>query len=409
MSSMSDMTTRRSILKIMGAASALSLWDAPFRFAFANAPTDRRFVVVILRGALDGLAAVPPHGDTDYASVRGSLALNAHDGTSLHDLDGFWGLNPGFANLKTMYDAKEVVLFQNICSPYHDRSHFEGQNCLESGGSGPHVLQDGWLNRALVPLGLADGNGAVAIEQSPPLLLTGKSRAASWMPAVMPESDDAFMKKVRALYANDPTFAASLDGGITMQAEAQMNSDDPGLKNPKFKASYGNLVPLFQGAGRLLAAPNGPRVAVLDASGWDTHVGEGAGDGQLARRLMALDQAIAALKVALGPAWKKTAIVMATEFGRTVHPNGAGGTDHGTGTAAFLLGGAVDGGHVRAEWVGLKPSVLKDGRDQPPRTDLRALFKGVLSEHMAVSQQALNSTVFPDSGGVAPMKGLIRA
>jgi uncharacterized protein (DUF1501 family) len=150
-------------------------------------------------------------------------------------------------------------------------------------------------------------------------------------------------------------------------------------------------------------------VAVLDASGWDTHIGEGAGDGQLARRLQVLDQGLEALKTALGPVWKKTAVVMATEFGRTVHPNGAGGTDHGTGSAAYLLGGAVSGGSVRAEWVGLKPSALKDGRDQPARTDLRALFKGVLAEHMGVSQAALQSTVFPDSGGIQPLKGLIRA
>ena len=407
---MSDLTTRRSILKTMAAAGALSAWDAPFRFAFANVATDRRLVVVVLRGALDGLAAVPPHGDKDYVSTRGILALNAHDGASLHDLDGFFGLNPAFANLKSMYDAKEVVLFHNICSPYHDRSHFEGQNCLENGGSGPHVMADGWLNRALAPMALDTGTGAVAIEQSPPLLLSGKARATSWMPAVAPQhEDDAFMKKVRAMYGDDPTFASSLDSGLSMQAEAQMQSDDPGLKNPKFRASYGNLSPLFKGAGNLLASAGGPRVAVLDASGWDTHIAEGAGEGALARRLQSLDEALLALKTSLGPAWKKTAVVMATEFGRTVRPNGNGGTDHGTGGAAFLLGGAVSGGHVRAEWVGLNPAVLKDGRDQPPRTDLRALFKGVLAEHMGVSQTALNSTIFPDSGGIAAMKGLIRA
>jgi uncharacterized protein (DUF1501 family) len=185
--------------------------------------------------------------------------------------------------------------------------------------------------------------------------------------------------------------------------------DDPYAMNPKHKAAYGNLTPLFQGAGKLLAHPNGPRIAVLDASGWDTHVAEGAGDGQLARRLQSLDQGLLTLKTAMGTAWKSTAVVMATEFGRTVKPNGSGGTDHGTGTAAFLIGGAVAGGHVRAEWVGLNPAVLKDGRDQPAKTDLRALFKGVLADHMSVAQTALNGTVFPDSGNVPAMKGLIRA
>lgn len=406
---MIDLTTRRSILKTMAAASAFAVWDAPFRFAFANTPTDRRLVVVILRGALDGLAAVPPHGDKDYASVRGKLALELGGGAGLHDLDGFWGLNPALTNMKAMYEAKEVILFHNICTPYHDRSHFEGQSCLETGGVTAHSFNDGWLNRALTPMNLANGTGAVAIEQSPPLILTGKARATSWMPASAPEPDEAFLKKVRALYAGDPTLSAALDGGLSMQADAMAASDDPYEKSGKNKAAAGNLTPLFKGAGKLLAAPNGPRVAVLDASGWDTHIGEGAGDGALTRRLLVLDQGLDALKTSLGPVWKKTAVVMVTEFGRTVHPNGAGGTDHGTGGAAFLLGGAVEGGHVRAEWVGLKPSVLKDGRDQPARTDLRALFKGVLAEHMGVSQSALQSTVFPDSGGIQPLKGLIRA
>jgi uncharacterized protein (DUF1501 family) len=403
------MTTRREILRTMTAAGALALWDAPLRVAFANVATERRLVVVILRGALDGLAAVPPHGDKDYAAMRGQLALDASGDAGLHDLDGFFGLNPGFAGVKAMYDAKEAVLFHNICSPYRDRSHFEGQNCLETGGASPHVFNDGWLNRALAPMGLDNGTGAVAIEQSPPLLLAGKAKATSWMPAAMPEPETAFLKKVRALYAGDPELGASLESALNLQNEAMEMSDDPGAKNPKLKASYGNLVPLFRGAGKLLASANGPRVAVLDASGWDTHVGEGAGSGALARRLQALDRGLDALKASLGPHWRKTAVLMATEFGRTVRPNGSGGTDHGTGGAAFLLGGAVAGGKVRAEWVGLKPSVLKDGRDQPARTDLRALFMGVLADHMGVSQAALRTTIFPDSGNVSPMKGLIRA
>ena len=404
------MTTRRSIIKTMASAAALSVWDAPLRYSFASVPTDRRLVVVVLRGALDGLAAVPPHGDPDYAGVRAQLTLDkGGSAQKLHDLDGFFGLNPSLTNMKAMYDAKEVVLFHNICSPYRDRSHFEGQNCLETGGTSPHALNDGWLNRALSPMGMANGTSAVAIEQSPPLLLSGSARATSWMPAVLPEPDNAFLKKVRALYAGDPALASSLDGALNLQSQAMTMNDDPNAKSGKFKASYGNLVPLFAGAGKLLSHPTGPRVAVLDASGWDTHVAEGAGDGQLARRLQSLDQGLDALKTALGPAWKNTAVVMATEFGRTVKPNGSGGTDHGTGGAAFLLGGAVAGGSVKAEWVGLKPGALKDGRDQPARTDLRALFKGVLADHMGVSQTALNATVFPDSGNVAPMKGLIRA
>jgi uncharacterized protein (DUF1501 family) len=401
------MTTRRSILKTMAAAGAMSVWDAPLRYAFASVPTERRFVVVILRGALDGLAAVPPYGDPDYAGVRGALALDKTGANPLHDLDGFFGLHPALANMKTYHDAKQLTVFHNICSPYRDRSHFDGQNTLETGGTGPHILQDGWLNRALRPMGMDGGEQALAVAQTPPLLLSGPAKATSWMPAVLPEPDASFLESVKTLYAKDAVLSASLESALALQAEAQAAMDDPAEKQMMKAGGYGNLSPLFNGAGKLLALPDGPRVAVLDAGGWDTHFAEGAGDGQLARRLQALDTALDALKTSLGSAWNKTAIVMATEFGRTVHPNGSAGTDHGTGGAAFLLGGAVAGGSVRAEWVGLKAAALRDGRDQPPRADLRALFKAVLAEHMGVSHSALETTVFPDSAAAKPLSQLM--
>ncbi|HEY2070073.1 MAG TPA: DUF1501 domain-containing protein [Rhizomicrobium sp.] len=398
------MLDRRSILKTAFAAGAMSTWDAPIRFAFASVPGDQRFVVIILRGALDGLAAAPPHGDPDYKAVRGQLALDTTGVNALHDLDGHFGLHPALTNMKAMWDAKELVLFHNIASPYRERSHFDGQAMLESGGG--HILTDGWLNRALKPMGLADGNGAIAIAASPPLMLEGPAKVSSWMPTVMPQPDAAYLKRVRALYANDPVLRASLDSALQTEAEANSAMDDR-PKTPEQMAqragSYGNLTPLFSGAGHLLARPDGPRIAVLDASGWDTHANEGAGDGQLARRLRQLDAALDALKTSLGPVWKNTAIVMATEFGRTVAPNGNGGTDHGTAGAAFLFGGGVQGGSVKAEWVGLKPGVLQDGRDQPPRTDMRALFKGVLADHMRLTRRDLDGTVFPDSGNVMPV------
>jgi uncharacterized protein (DUF1501 family) len=406
---------RRSLLQSFAGAGAVRALGA--RFAFAATPGDRRLVVVILRGALDGLAAAPPHGDKDYASVRGQLALQTSGAGALHDLDGFFGLHPSFANLKTLYDNKQLVVFHNICSPYRDRSHFEGQNVLESGGLQPHLLQDGWLNRALQPMGITNGDRALAVAQTPPLMLSGKVQTGSWMPAVMPAPDELFLNQVRALYANDVVLKESLSNALALQAASQNAMDDSasmstGANGQKRQGggAYGNLTPLFQGAGKLLAASDGPRVATLEASGWDTHVAEGAADGQLARRLQALDVAIDAMRTAMGPeVWNKTAVVMATEFGRTVHPNGSGGTDHGTGGAAFLFGGAVQGGQVKAEWVGLSSGALKDGRDQPAKTDLRALFKGLLAEHMDVPGDALESTVFPDSASAVPIKGLIRA
>lgn len=403
------MSTRRTILKTMAAAGGLALWDTPIRYAFAAVPTERRFVVIILRGALDGLALVPPHGDKDYAAARGVLALSTSGTNPLHDLDGFFGLHPSLGNVKAMYDAKEVAIFHNICSPYRDRSHFDGQNVLETGGAGPHVLQDGWLNRALVPMGLGDGEHALAVAQTPPLLLSGPSRATSWMPATLPAPDETFLARVKLLYAQDAVLSASLASALELQTQAHAAMDDPATKKPGKGGGYGDLTPLFSGAGKLLGASDGPRVAVLDASGWDTHFNQGSQDGQLARRLLALDQGLDALKTALGSAWGKTAIVLATEFGRTIHPNGSGGTDHGTGGAAMIIGGAVRGGTVHAEWTGLSTSALKDGRDQPVRTDLRALFKGLLGEQMGVPIGALNAKIFPDSGNIVALKELIRA
>jgi uncharacterized protein (DUF1501 family) len=240
-------------------------------------------------------------------------------------------------------------------------------------------------------MGLAGGERALAVAQTPPLLLSGPARATSWMPATLPMPDEAFLARVRKLYANDAVLAASLTSAMELQAQAHAAMDDPSAKKPGVGGGYADLSPLFSGAGKLLAATDGPRVAVLDAGGWDTHFNQGSNDGQLARRLQVLDQGLDALKTALGPVWAKTTIVMATEFGRTVHPNGSNGTDHGTGGAA------------------LSASALQDGRDQPPRTDLRALFKGLLGEHMGVAIATLNTAVFPDSGGVKPLSGLIRA
>jgi uncharacterized protein (DUF1501 family) len=401
-------TSRRTLLKGLGAASGLCVWGAPLRYAFAALPGDRRLVVVILRGAVDGLAAVPPHGDKDYVSTRGTLALSTDGATPLHDLDGMFGLHPALANMKSLYDNKELIVFQNICSPYRDRSHFDGQNVLETGAVKPHAVSDGWLNRALMPMGLGDGVHALAVAQTPPLLLTGPARATSWMPASLPTSDAAFLAQIKRLYGQDAALSSALDDALSLQSAAMIASDDPSDKKMG-PAAATNLTPLFAGAGRLLAANEGPRIAVLDVSGWDTHINEGAGVGALARRLAALDAGIDALHTALGPAWNKTAIVMATEFGRTAHPNGNGGTDHGTGGASFLLGGAVAGGTVRTEWTGLSSGALKDGRDQPARTDLRALFKGLLGEHMDVPASALNGAVFPDSASAPALTGLIRA
>ena len=402
------MLTRRSFFQAGIACSTLALAGTHARLAFAALPDDRRFIVVILRGGLDGLAAVPAHGDPDYAALRGQLALPQSGAGAPIDLDGFFGLHPSLHNLSEMWREKELAIFHNVSTPYRDRSHFDAQNVLETGGMKPHLLNDGWLNRALTPLGLDRGKGALAVSSSPPLLLDGKTRVTSWTASRRPLPDEEFLLRVQTLYANDPQLSGALQAALETRAAANAAMHDNGSAMQRPRA-MGPIAPIMEGAGRIMAAEGGPRIAVFDVSGWDTHGNQGAGEGQLARRLQALDDGLLALKTALGPAWNKTAVVAASEFGRTVAVNGTGGTDHGTAGIAFLFGGTVAGGGILAEWRGLKPASLKDGRDLPAQTDTRAIFKAALADHLGVGRQALEERIFPDSASAPALKGLIRA
>jgi uncharacterized protein (DUF1501 family) len=405
------MLNRRYFFTAGVASGALAMTGARARLAFAALPDDRRFVVVILRGALDGLAAVPAHGDPDYATVRGNLALPANGPGAPIDLDGFFGLHPSLHDLADLFHANELAIFHNASTPYRDRSHFEAQNVLETGATTPHLLNDGWLNRALAPLALDTGTGALAVSSSPPLLLDGPARVTSWLPSKKPVPDEEFLTRVGALYENDAVLRDGLRQALQTRAasEGAMHGSGPQQTLAARNGVAGGIAALTEGAGKILAASSGPRVGVFDISGWDTHFNQGGADGQLARRLQALDEGIAGLKQSLGDAWKKTVIVAASEFGRTVHVNGTGGTDHGTAGVVFVMGGAVAGGTVHAEWSGLKAAALRDGRDLPPRTDTRTIFKTLLADHLGVPKSILDDKIFPDSGSDKIIAGLIRA
>jgi uncharacterized protein (DUF1501 family) len=403
------MLSRRYFFKAGVACGALAVTGARSRLAFAALPDDRRFIVMILRGALDGLAAVPAHGDPDYAAVRGNLALPQNGPGAAINLDGLFGLHPSLHNLAELFHAKELAIFHNASTPYRDRSHFEAQNVLETGATTPHLLNDGWLNRALTPMALDMGTGALAVSSSPPLLLDGPARVTSWLPSKRPMPDEEFLMRVEALYERDTVLRDGLKQALQTRA-AGGAAHDPGALRPLTAGNgVAGITALTDGAGKILAAANGPRVAVFDISGWDTHFNQGGADGQLARRLQALDEGIAGLKQSLGNAWNKTVVVAASEFGRTVHVNGTGGTDHGTAGVVLVLGGAVAGGMIHAEWSGLKARALRDGRDLPPRTDTRTVFKAVLADHLGVAKSVLDNKIFPDSGSEKPSAGLIRA
>ena len=374
------------------------------RWVFADTAGDSRLVVVILRGALDGLAAVPPHGDRDYADLHRTLAIAppGADGGAL-PLDSTFGLHPSLRFLHESYSAGELVVFHAIASPYRDRSHFDGQKVLENGLTRPIGTADGWLNRALASLPQQNSvERAVAISQNIPLLLRGPIPVLSKSPLTTPDMDEDLLVRLADLYSKDDWFSARLSEGVQSEKLA-------GEGGMTAQAGAGRIGNVAQMAAALMSGNGGPQIAVIEATGWDTHANQGGAHGVLAQRLTGLDDALRTLKNGLGALWPRTAVLVVTEFGRTVAANGTGGTDHGTGGCAFLVGGAVDGGRVIADWPGLTRSALIDGRDLRPTTDLRSVFKAVLGEHMRVDAGRLAGRVFPDSAGARPLKGLVRA
>jgi uncharacterized protein (DUF1501 family) len=374
------------------------------RMPVAVTKPDARFVLVILRGALDGLGAVPPYGDGNYASKRGQLAITA----PAQKLDGMFALHPAMTHLYNRYRQKELIVFHAVASPYRERSHFDGQDLLENGMSQLKGERDGWLNRALpmLPAAIARSTDtvALALAQNVPLVLRGTATVNSWAPSRLPNADGDTLERIADLYSTDEYFASRLQSALAAD----------GIAGEGMNAMQGKRDPLngfsavTSAAGKFLAAPDGPRVAVIEVSGWDTHANQGAEQGQLANRLRSLDQGLEVLRTSLGSAWKDTAMLMVTEFGRTVAVNGTRGTDHGTATCAFLVGGAIEGGRVIADWPGLAAANLHQQRDLKPTRDLRSVFKGVLAGHLGATERDLETKVFPDSRNAAPLEGLIR-
>lgn len=371
------------------AASAL-----PLRFAFGNTPDDRRFIFVILRGAMDGLAAVPPLGDRAYANARRELAL---DDSKALPLDGYFYLHPALQPLLPLYQKKHMAIIHAVASPYRSRSHFYAQDVLENGSAGtPQTADNGWLGRAL---SLFPQNKGLAISPVLPLVLHGTGNAASWFPKKLTvNSESDFLATVQGLYAHDATLSPYLQQALAAEATAMANLSAEDRKSGG-NAADGNAFPsLAKSCATFMAQPDGPRVAVLESSGWDTHARQGAEDGALARKFTALADGLVLLPPLLGEeVWKKTVVVVATEFGRTVAANGTGGTDHGTASVSFLLGGDISGGRVHADWPGLESGKLFEGRDLAPTTDLRSVFKTVLNRQLGIDRQTLDTRIFPNS------------
>lgn len=391
--------SRRNLL---GVGAGLFSWGMLPKYASA-ATGDPRLLVVVLRGGMDGLSVVVPYGDPSYASARGKLALTK---ASTLDIDGFFGLNPSLKTLSAAFAAGEGAAVQAVCTPLRNRSHFDCQDNLENGMPGATVTAaTGWLNRLLAALPTSAPiriRGALEIGDAP-LILRGPAPVLGWSPTWFQAADDATVATVYANYRRvDPALAAVFNAGIRTDRLAR-----------KAGGTYDGLSDLrksFRGAANLMKAAAGPRISVLSVGGWDTHADEGTATGQLADRLADLDQGLADFQTALGAGiWAETVVVMVTEFGRTIAVNGTDGADHGVGTVALLAGGAIAGGKVHGKWPGLaKADQFEDG-NLAPTTDLRAVFKGILQDHLGVPKTLLDTTIFPSSAAIKPMAGLIAA
>ncbi|KZE18619.1 MULTISPECIES: DUF1501 domain-containing protein [Sphingomonas] len=381
------MTDRRTFL--IGGVGVLSTAFAP-RLAYARAATDRRFVFIIQRGAADGLAMLMPTGDPGFAPLRGAWA---EDATAARKLDAMFALHPALSGMAGLYDGGEALFAHAVASPYRDRSHFDGQNVLETGGAEAYAVRDGWLNRLLTLLP-RDTARAIAVAATVPLALRGTQEVASYAPSALPDASGDLLGRVTQLYAEDP----QLHGLWAQAMQTRQLAQEAGGEAGRNAAATGAL------AARLLAPADGARIAMIETGGWDTHAGQ---RGRLNTQLKALDAMVGALKTGLGSAWNQTLVLVATEFGRTARINGTGGTDHGTATATMLLGGTVIGKRVVADWPGL--TKLYEDRDLTPTTDLDALIAGAVAGHFGIDPARTMATLFPGSTGRRPVAGLIRA
>ena len=392
---------RRRLFTAAAVTGSLAAWPA-LTLAGAAGPGTNRFVLVILRGGMDGLGAAPALGDPDFAAARGPLGQFT---TPPLQLDATFSLHPNLVELHAMAGRGEAAIVHAVGLPYRERSHFDAQQVLESGGTRPYELSTGWLGRALT----ASGSKGMALNTTVPLVLRGRADVDTWAPSALPDPSADLVARLERMYAGDPALAAALDRARRLHLDTPPMPDDS-IGMAANGVRPGAFVALAQRAAEFLVQPTGPQAAVLEIGGWDTHANQAATNGALAGGLRQLDAGLSALRTGLvnGGAWGRTVVVVTSEFGREVAVNGTLGTDHGTGGVAFVLGGAVRGGRVVGDWPGLARGQRYEGRDLKITTDLRAVLKGVLADHLQIASRSLDGEVFPGSEKVKPLQ-LLRA
>jgi len=356
--------------------------------SFAQVDQQGRLVFVLLRGGFDGLAAIVPYGDPEYRSLRGGFAYNESE---LSTLDDTFGLAPGLAPLRAIWDSNELALVHAMAIPHRTRSHFDGQAILETGLDHPAGASDGWLNRLLQVM--SGRRSGIAIAAGMPLSLTGPYQVETWSPTQLGTVDDAFLDRLAVLYRADATLSNRFEAALQQK---DLVGEEPMARG---NARRGGMTPLMQAAARILRQDRGPNIAAMEFSGWDTHANQGLAGGALDRLLGQLAEGLVAFRTEMGSAWPGTTLVIMTEFGRTARPNGTRGTDHGTAGAGFILGTRLRRAQVLSDWPGLGSNALYEGRDLRPTLDTRAVLKAAIAATFDLNA-AQQERVFPNSSGV---------
>jgi uncharacterized protein (DUF1501 family) len=355
---------------------------------FAQVGRKGRFVFVLLRGGFDGLAAVVPYGDPDYASLRNSFSYAESDLVVLNDV---FGLAPGLAPMREFWDRGELVAIHAMAIPYRTRSHFDGQAILETGLDKPIGSSDGWLNRLLQ--GMTGERSGIAIASGMPRSMTGTFNVQTWSPTQLGAVEDEYLQRLASLYRTDRVLQGRFEAALQQQ---DVVGEEPMARG---NARRGGITPLMQATARIMRADKGPNIAAVEFSGWDTHANQGLAGGALDRLLGQLADGLVAFRTEMGPAWDDTTVVIMTEFGRTARPNGTRGTDHGTAGAGFILGPHVAKSAVLADWPGLSDKALFENRDLRPTLDTRAVLKGAIAGTFDLTP-AQADRVFPSSSSV---------
>ncbi|MCC7008185.1 MAG: DUF1501 domain-containing protein [Acidobacteria bacterium] len=384
---------RRTFLRHMCAGGIATFGFPTVNFAQIASPG--RFVFALLRGGFDGLSAVVPYGDPAYSSLRGQFAFQPAE---LVELTDTFGLAPGLAPLKELWDARELVALHAMAIPYRTRSHFDGQAVLETGIDRPIGSSDGWLNRLLQTM--SGRRAGIAIAAGMPRSLSGPFDVQTWSPAQLGAVDDAYLERLAALYRTDKILSGRFEAAVQQK---DVVGEEPMAGG---NARRGGITPLMQAAARILRQDSGPNVAAVEFSGWDTHANQGVAGGALDRLLGQLAEGLMAFRRDMGPAWSDTTVVVMTEFGRTARPNGTRGTDHGTAGAGFVLGPKVARAAVVADWPGLRDQDLFERRDLAPTLDTRSVLKAVVAAAFDLTPAQL-ARVFPESAAARPLSSLM--